>query len=116
MSKTTHGACGTRWTQRGNSTGHCAGCHRTFATSSLFDRHRTGPWEDRLCLDPATEELGTPKRPLNVVQDSEGVWWTVEGLANFSVIQNRARDVFLKSKNGLTGQTPTPTPEMRYDA
>jgi hypothetical protein len=35
-----HGACGTRWTQVGNQTGHCSGCHETFGGEWAFERHQ----------------------------------------------------------------------------
>lgn len=111
MTTTNHGACGRTWTQRGNRTSHCDGCHATFATLDLFDRHRTGPWEARRCLDPATENLGTMKRPVAVAQDDEGVWSTPEGLANREAVgirlgQYRARP------NAVDGYTETPEREM----
>lgn len=54
---TTHGACGRAWWQSGNRTSHCGGCHETFASLTLFDRHRHGG----VCADPATmTDLGQP--------------------------------------------------------
>jgi hypothetical protein len=35
----------------------CTACGRVFSTPSNFDRHRSGPWEARICLDPATVGL-----------------------------------------------------------
>lgn len=37
---TSHGQCGKTWKQRGNTTGHCSGCHETFEGEHLFDAHR----------------------------------------------------------------------------
>lgn len=46
-------SCGTSWHQRGDRTGHCSSCHRTFASLDAFDRHQRV--DGRLtCLDPAT--------------------------------------------------------------
>jgi hypothetical protein len=36
-----HGACGIQWTQVGNQTGHCSGCHLTFSGEWAFDRHQS---------------------------------------------------------------------------
>lgn len=69
---TTHGACGKSWTQRGERTSHCGGCHETFGALSIFDKHR----RDGRCLPPAE----------GLVQDDEGVWCTTEGLANREVL------------------------------
>jgi hypothetical protein len=43
-----HGACGLRWHQSGNDTGHCGCCHRTFTSLRAFDAHRQGGQ----CVDP----------------------------------------------------------------
>ena len=71
MTATTHG-CGARWHQAGNRTSHCAGCHRTFSSTSTFDAHR----RDMRCVDPATllDKAGAPK--LKTFTDSEGctIW------------------------------------------
>lgn len=47
------GGCEVRWHQRGNSTGHCSGCHRTFDSLAAFDRHQTIRHGRNLCHDPA---------------------------------------------------------------
>ena len=75
MSATTHGACGKTWTQRGERTSHCGGCHETFGTLSDFDKHR----REGKCLPPAE----------HLTQDDEGVWCTSEGLASREVLQIR---------------------------
>ena len=50
---TTHGACGKSWKQRGNRTGHCAGCHETFEGIALFDAHQRVSADGKLvCLAP----------------------------------------------------------------
>lgn len=59
----THGACGRSWVQRGNRSGHCAGCHETFYGLRAFDGHR----QDGACLDPTT-------KPDVWWQDSGGQW------------------------------------------
>jgi hypothetical protein len=52
----THGECGKTWT--GASRAHCSGCHETFSTYGVSDRHRVGtPGVDRRCVDPATVGL-----------------------------------------------------------
>ena len=67
--------CRTEWRQRGNATGHCSGCHRTFHGLSAFDGHFTrdrsgGP----VCNDPASL-----RRPDGSAQawwvDSSGHWY-----------------------------------------
>lgn len=44
--------CGAGWT--GHRVAHCGGCHRTFASMALFDRHRSPRGEHGTCLDPAS--------------------------------------------------------------
>lgn len=46
--------CGANWTALGAA--HCAapGCHRLFASASLFDLHRSQDGEHGTCLDPET--------------------------------------------------------------
>ena len=78
--KTSHGRCGRSWTQHGNRTSHCAACHETYANLSLFDAHRPGAWTGRVCSVPS-----------GLVQDAEGVWWTLEGLANRDSLVERGR-------------------------
>jgi hypothetical protein len=54
---------------------HCARCHQTFATLTSFDGHlvhEQGSAEIIACVPP---------RVLALVQDSQGVWRTPEGLA-----------------------------------
>lgn len=73
MSLTTHGVCGRTWHQAGNWTSHCGGCHETFASLSLFDRHRVGDHgADRRCLNPA--EMTDSGAPL--AQDEHGTWYS----------------------------------------
>ena len=50
MSGHTCGGCDNRWT--GLAMAHCSACHRTFATVSLFDRHRSQCGPRGACLDP----------------------------------------------------------------
>lgn len=67
---TTHGKCGKSWKQRGNRTGHCAGCHETFEGLSVFDAHqRIGDGGTVVCLPP--EEVTVNKSPLRLV---DGTW------------------------------------------
>jgi hypothetical protein len=49
---TVHGACGQWWRQVGNQTGHCAGCHRTFASGRAFDRHHRIIEGRSVCVEP----------------------------------------------------------------
>ena len=52
----THGACGKSWT--GITRAHCSGCHETFSTYRVSDKHRTGAFgADRRCVDPASVGL-----------------------------------------------------------
>jgi hypothetical protein len=67
---TAHTACGKRWKQRGNRTGHCAKCHETFEGISTFDQHqRMNDDGSVTCLDPAKVMLR--KQPLRLV---DGTW------------------------------------------
>lgn len=66
--RVSHGACGKSWTQRGERTSHCGGCHETFATLGLFDRHRRAGQ----CLPAA----GVTDRGDMLAQDVEGVWFS----------------------------------------
>lgn len=59
--------CGATWRQRGNATGHCAACHRTFHGERAFARHfrHTGDAPPE-CIDPTFHPDYWP--------DGEGVW------------------------------------------
>lgn len=46
----TCGTCEEWWTALGAA--HCSGCHRTFSTTNLFDRHRSSVGAHGSCLDP----------------------------------------------------------------
>ena len=46
------GRCDARW--RDIRVAHCGGCHQTFSSSAVFDRHRTMASEHGHCADPAT--------------------------------------------------------------
>lgn len=35
-----------------NCNAHCRECGGHFSSTSAFDRHREGPWDDRRCGDP----------------------------------------------------------------
>src|SRR5215472_133239 len=52
-----------------NSQNLCRGCGEVFASLKDFDRHRTGDWPSRLCLDPVM--LG--------LELYNGTWGTPEG-------------------------------------
>jgi len=45
------GGCTAKW--RSKRLAHCGGCHRSFGSVSLFDRHRLGYGEHGRCEDPA---------------------------------------------------------------
>lgn len=45
-----HGMCGSHWA--GSRTAHCGRCHRTFSSTTAFDRHWREPFT--ACLDPET--------------------------------------------------------------
>ena len=61
------GRCTTQWSGWGRA--HCSGCHRTFNTTNLFDRHRRLHGEHGFCLDPAT--IDSKDGPLRFIS---GVW------------------------------------------
>jgi hypothetical protein len=50
----TCGGCDATWTGTGRAHCSASGCHRTFATAALFDRHRSAAGEHGTCLDPET--------------------------------------------------------------
>lgn len=82
---TRHGACGKTWKQRGNITGHCAACHETYESSSLFDAHRyTTETGNRACRLP--QDLTIGGRPLELHNGAWRVFYTEEEKA-----ANRAR-------------------------
>ena len=60
----------------GERYGHCGVCHRDFMGLTAFDKHRTGPHDDRRCVDPATDDRRTPTgRPIaDWWQDDRGRW------------------------------------------
>lgn len=60
----------------GQRFGHCAACHRTFMGLGAFDKHRRGPWEARVCIDPAMDTATTlTGKPLaRWWQDGNGRW------------------------------------------
>src|SRR6185437_810072 len=62
--------CGTHWT--GLSRAHCSACHQTFASSGLFDRHRSSSGDHGTCLNPASIiHTATGER---VMFYREGMW------------------------------------------
>lgn len=52
--------CGCRWHQKGNQSGHCSQCHRTFSSEFAFDKHQTINDGIVTCRDP--EALGLVSR------------------------------------------------------
>lgn len=62
---------------------HCRGCDRCFTGTSAFDRHRSGPFEARECLDPdGVKKLYAHDGSCDVSEaeqrDGVIVWSTVE--------------------------------------
>ena len=52
---------------------HCGACHMTFSGATLFDAHRTGPVDSRVCHDPrAIPGPGGVAIPTRL--DARGVW------------------------------------------
>lgn len=47
--------CDAWWT--GLKPGHCTSCHHTFSSVTAFDKHRTGPMDNRTCLTPESVGL-----------------------------------------------------------
>lgn len=43
----------------GSKVCQCAACGEYFTVPSAFDKHRSGPWSARICLNPA--EIGLVK-------------------------------------------------------
>jgi hypothetical protein len=52
-----HGACGVKWTQISNRTGHCGGCHETFSSLRAFDLHQSMKDGRSVCEKPASAGL-----------------------------------------------------------
>lgn len=61
--------CDATWTAA--AAAHCAACHRTFSSVSLFDRHRSISGEHGTCHDPAamTGRNGEP-----ICEFRDGMW------------------------------------------
>jgi hypothetical protein len=56
MATIVHGECGKSWS--GAARAHCSGCHETFSTYLVSDRHRVGEFGvGRRCADPASVGL-----------------------------------------------------------
>jgi hypothetical protein len=73
----TCGGCITTWT--GMVMCHCAGCHNTFSSLGLFDRHRRGG----RCREPGSCVLGKDATPA-MRQDARGVWVGAEANPRWS--------------------------------
>lgn len=41
----------------GSKVCQCSACGEYFSTPANFDKHRSGPWEARICLNPASVGL-----------------------------------------------------------
>jgi hypothetical protein len=59
----------------------CRACGEYFGAVSTFDKHRYGPWTDRVCLD----RLGMAERGL--AMDSLGVWRKVRVFADAAIAE-----------------------------
>ena len=84
--------CGARWQQIGNQTGHCGGCHETFASLGAFDAHFRG----LSCVDPATMVRSTGEA-LYVAeyggpQVSNGIIWRLVPTPKQQAALDRLRD------------------------
>jgi hypothetical protein len=65
--------CSATWT--GNSACHCAGCHHTFVSATLFDAHRTQHGERGVCRRPADLTFTSGQRAGDPVMFfREGMW------------------------------------------
>lgn len=84
--------CGARWQQIGNQTGHCGGCHETFASLGAFDAHFRG----LSCADPArlTRKSGEPLYACDTPgpQDESGVIWRLLPTPKQQAALDRLRD------------------------
>lgn len=71
----TYDGSGCAWNQRGNETGHCSQCHRTFDSTEAFDWHQTVGERGMICRDPATilKKDGSPKYESR--QDDLTTYW-----------------------------------------
>jgi hypothetical protein len=74
---TTHGACGQSWRQVGNQTGHCSGCHRTFASGRAFDRHQRIVEGRSVCTDPASLTRSDRARLYASAWDGLATVWSI---------------------------------------
>ena len=81
MSAWTCRRCGRRVTANAD---HCAGCHRTFTSTSAFDAHRVGPHERRACLPVETTDgwRETPRGWTDAAQMPRAAVRRVSGAAN----------------------------------
>ncbi len=69
----TCGTCSATWT--GVSVCHCAGCHCTFVTATLFDAHRVQYGERGACRRPADLTFTSgPRSGEPVMFFREGMW------------------------------------------
>lgn len=67
----TCGGCDASWTALGAA--HCSGCHRTFSSVGLFDRHRTAAGgEHGSCLDPGRLVNASTGERVAFLRD--GIW------------------------------------------
>lgn len=75
MRTETH-SCGARWERYGERRAHCAGCHRTFSSTAMFDVHRASEGDQRVCLDPATvfNKKGEPVFEARVDRAGATIW------------------------------------------
>jgi hypothetical protein len=72
-SPNTCGTCPATWT--GTSACHCAGCHQTFVSATLFDAHRAQYGERGVCRRPADLTYTSGSRAGEPVMFfREGMW------------------------------------------
>lgn len=65
--------CTARWS--GVARAHCSGCHKTFASPGLFDRHRSPAGEHGKCHHPATITTSSGERVMFL---RDGLWRSPE--------------------------------------
>lgn len=92
-----HGACGVKWTQVANRTGHCSGCHLTFSSLRAFDRHQTIEKGVSVCHEPSDKGLfSRPDRnvPDLVVWGEQGGYPVVISTTPVPLVRTVAQESF----------------------
>lgn len=79
----THPQCGITWVQRGNQSGHCAACHRTFGSLTAFDAHQSiNDDGHNVCADPSTLKSrdGAPRFRVETDAAGASIWRSAKAL------------------------------------